>query len=140
MVGWGPCWGKNQEPFQYVNALLNFVHNRSLQESFEYTELQQSEKMLYQAMQRPEYYVVAMSLQSELTTFKSQHPGATVPPDTLRVNTMSCKFITNRSNLTNKTMHIKLFSQHLKQKIKIKNRLNIEIKFNVKRVESLVII
>ena len=59
MVGWGPSWQENHQPFEYAIELQNYVFNRYLQESF---KLQQSEKMLYQAMQQPEYYVISMLL------------------------------------------------------------------------------
>ena len=74
--------------------------------------------MLYQAMQRPEYYVISMLLQAELNLFKSQHQGVTVPPDKLKVNNMSCKPI-NQTSLI-KPCKFMLFSQHPKQKIKSK--------------------
>ena len=49
--GWGPEWTRRMTPSKYVTTLQSSVSDHEMRHKTKYTELQQSQEMLYQALQ-----------------------------------------------------------------------------------------
>jgi hypothetical protein len=49
--GWGPGWSRKTSPRKYATELQTWVLEYEMRHKLTYTELQQSQEMLYQALQ-----------------------------------------------------------------------------------------
>jgi hypothetical protein len=49
--GWGPVWTRTTSPSKYATELQTWVSEYEVRHKLTYTDLQQSQEMLYQALQ-----------------------------------------------------------------------------------------
>jgi hypothetical protein len=115
--GWGPEWKTTMSPSKYVTTLQSAVTNHTMTHNTKYTNIQQSQEMLHQALQSYNTSI-ATKLTGELNHWINANPTNTITenlPNKWRITGLADHFADYHNSTGTATLSISIFDGKKKE-------------------------